>query len=199
MKGIYMKKLLLLFCITLTGCATYTLFHDNENCIGTREFKILQALDDGALAYECTVLSGCDITNRLVFLDWQPDVDYYDGLVVKAPSNKCAVQNGVYRYTNKQNTQKTVPVIKFEFKDSPKTEEDIAERLEDIRKTMYAACVHDSKIHDKKEDTKFCDCYADQFVSYFADTVKEKSEFLDDKLYKLVKKKCNKLPKWLNK
>ena len=192
-----MKKLFVLFCIALSGCASYTIFHDNEDCIGTREFKVLQTLDTGALAYECTVFSGCDINNRLVYLNWQPDIEYYDDLVVKVPSHKCAIQNGVYKYTNKQNTQKTVPAIEFAFKDSPKTEEDIAERLEDSHKRISTSCMHDLKLHQEKEDTKFCNCYADQFIDYLVDIKSKEKEFSNTEFNTLVKKKCKKLPKFL--
>ena len=64
-----MKKFYLLFSIVLVGCATITIFSDNKNCISTRKFKVLQALNDGgSLAYECTLLNDCLYQNQLVYL-----------------------------------------------------------------------------------------------------------------------------------
>lgn len=193
-----MKKFYLLFSMIFTGCTTVTVFSDNENCISTREFEVFQALNDGgALAHECTFLDGCSYQNQLVYLDWQPDVEYYDNLIVKVPSNKCAVRNGVYKYTNKQDTLKTVPVIKFEYKDAPKSEKDILERLEDKHNRMYAACLYDSKASGK-EDAKFCSCYAEQFMKYFIEVnSQENAEYSNDTLNKMIKKECGKTPDFM--
>ena len=53
-----MKKLVLVFTILLANCAITDSFKevniDNENCIGVRRFKVLQAIDHNTgLAYEC--------------------------------------------------------------------------------------------------------------------------------------------------
>lgn len=193
-----MKKISLLFFMILAGCTTVTVFSDNENCISTREFEVLQALNDGgALARECTLLDGCAYQNQLVYLDWQPNIDYYDDMIVKVPSNKCAVRDGVYKYTNKQDILKTVPIIKFEYKDAPKSEKDILERLEDKHNRMYAACLYDSKARGK-EDPKFCSCYAEQFMKYFIEiNSQENAEYSSDTLNKMIKKECGNLPKFL--
>ena len=193
-----MKKICLFLSVLLTGCATITVFSDNKNCISTRKFEVLQALNDGgALAYECTFLDGCSSFNQLVYIDWQPGIDYYDNMIVEVPSNKCAVQNGVYKYTNTQNTLKTVPVIKFEYQNAPETEEDILDRLEDKHNRMYEACLYDSKASGTV-DPKFCSCYADQFMKYFINIhSNENTEYSNDEFNKIIKKECGKLPKFL--
>lgn len=193
-----MKKICLFLSVLLAGCTSVTVFSDNKNCVSSREFEVFQALNDGgALAWECTFLYGCSYQNQPVYLDWQPNIDYYDGMMVKVPSSKCAVRDGVYKYTNKQDTLKTVPVIKFEYKDAPKSENDILERLDDKHNRMYAACLYDSKASGK-EDPKFCSCYAEQFMKYFMEiNFQENAEYSNDILNKTVKKECGKLPKFL--
>ena len=193
-----MKKIYLFLSVLLAGCTSVTVFSDNENCISTREFEVFQALNDGgALARECTFWDGCSYQNQLVYLDWQPNVDYYDDMIVKLPSNKCAVREGVYKYMNKQDTLKTVPIIKFEYKDAPKSEKDILDRLEDKHNRMYAACLYDSKANGQ-EDIKFCTCYAKQFMKYFIDINSQKNaHYSSDVLNKIIKKECGKLPKFI--
>lgn len=193
-----MKKVYLFLFALLTGCTSITVFSDNDNCISSREFQVLQALNNGgALAYECTFWDGCSYQNQVVYLDWQPNVDYYDNMMVKVPANKCAVMDGVYKYTNKQDTLKTVPIIKFEYKDAPKSEKDILERLDDKYDRMYAACLYDSKAIGK-EDSKFCSCYAEQFMKYFIElSSQENMVYSDDILNEKIKKECGKLPKFL--
>ncbi|MBR2141147.1 MAG: hypothetical protein IJ853_02225 [Rickettsiales bacterium] len=193
-----MKKICLFLSVLLFGCTSVTVFSDNENCISIREFKVLQTLNNGgALAHECTFLDGCSYRNQLVYLDWQPNIDYYDDMIVKVPSNKCAVRDGVYKYTNKQDTLKTVPVIKFEYKDAPKSEKDILDRLEDKHNRIYAACLYDSKASGK-EDPKFCSCCAEQFMKYFIEiSSQENTEYSDDTLNKIIKKECGKIPDFM--
>ena len=192
-----MKKILLLIATFITGCTTVTIMSDNENCLPAREFKVLQALDDGALAYECTIWDGCSSFNQLYYIENLLDRDYYDGMEVKIPSNKCATQNGVYKYTNKQDTLKTVPAIRFEFKDNPKTEDDIQERIYDKYKRMYNACVSDFNTAKHKDGEKFCECYATNFVTYLVDIEASSKDFSKDELNKKVTKKCGKIPDFL--
>lgn len=196
-KRYIMKKILVLMATLITGCTTVTIMSDNKDCIAVREFKVLQALNDGALAYECTIWDGCSSFNQLYYIENLLDKDYYDGMEVKIPSNKCAVQNGVYRYTNKQDTVKTVPSIRFEFKDNPKTEEDIQERIYDKYKRMYNACVSDFNTEKLGNGDKFCDCYAINFVKYLIDAESSEKEFSKDELNKTIKKECGKIPDFL--
>lgn len=193
-----MKKFYLFLSTLLAGCATITVFSDNENCISTTEFEVFQALNDGgALAHECTFLDGCSYQNQLVYLDWQPNMEYYDDMIVKVPSNKCAVRDGVYKYTNKQDTLKTVPVIRFEYKNAPKSEKDILERLEEKHRRIYASCLYDSKTTGK-EDPKFCSCYAEQFMKYFISVQSQKdTEYSDEVFNKTIKKECGKIPDFM--
>lgn len=193
-----MKKYIVFLLVLLSGCASVTLLSDNKNCITTREFKVFQALNEGALAYECTFWDGCSYHNQLVYLDWQPDIDYYDDMIVKVPSSKCAIREGVYKYTTKQDILKTVPVIKFEYKDAPKSDKDIVERIEDRKNWLYAACLHDFSVNNLAEDKKFCSCYAENFIEYaFELNSQENAEYSDEALTKKIKKKCGKIPDFM--
>lgn len=112
-----MKNIYLLLIFSLFGCTTI----QNDNCITTRKFKIFQALDDGgALAHECNFWDGCSPFNQLVYLEGQPGIRYYDGMILKVQSNKCAIIDDVYKYTTREGILKTVPSIKIDYKSPPK-------------------------------------------------------------------------------
>ena len=106
-----MKKLLYIVCvIILSGCAGIS--QDGEQCFEFQTFKVLQGLEYGALAHGCPWYDiGC--TGSLVYLTSPKDVDYYDGQKVSSTSTTCWIQDGVYRYTNKKDTMKTVPNLKL--------------------------------------------------------------------------------------
>lgn len=194
-----MNKLIIFFTVFVTACASTNIFNDNKDCIGIDEFKVFQALDGGALAHECTFAEGCSTWNQLVFLSKQRGIDYYDGLIVKAPNKKCAIRDGVYRYTTKQEISKTVPVIRFDYKNEPKTEEEMTERLQDYYQDVYHVCLDDFESNKEKKDEKFCGCYADTFVSLLLDIYagEETQEDYKGKFDKDVKKNCGKLPSFL--
>lgn len=206
-----MKKILLLTVFLVSGCSS-TLFVDNENCLEMDKFEVLQTLDDGALAYECTFDNGCSPFNQIVFLEEQRGVDYYDGLIINTPKGKCSVQNGVYKYTTKQEIRKTVPVINFEYKNSPKSEAELIERLEENRKDVYYACFKETKDDNSiKDKTKLCECFANSFIDYIVEQLyqvnnkqsnkDEKANLVEsdtkEKVIKNIENKCGKLPKSL--
>ena len=110
-----MKKFIILSALLISACSTLV---NNENCLQVSKFKVFQTVDDGALAYECTATGECSPENQAVFLEEQNNVEYYDGMIVDAPKGKCAIHNGVYKYENTQGTEKTVPVIRFEYKNT---------------------------------------------------------------------------------
>ncbi|MBE6449940.1 MAG: hypothetical protein E7013_04560 [Alphaproteobacteria bacterium] len=206
-----MKKILLLTVFLVSGCSI-TLFIDNENCLGMDKFEVFQTLDDGALAYECTFDNGCSPFNQIVFLEEQRGVDYYDGLIINTPKGKCSVQHGVYKYTTKQETRKTVPVINFEYKNNPKSEAELIERLEENREDVYYACLKEIKDDNSIEDkTKLCECFSNSFMDYTVEQLyqvhnkqsnKDEKENLvesdtKEKVIKNIENKCGKLPKSL--
>jgi len=192
-----MKKFIICFAFILSGCASITLFSDNENCILTNEFKVLQASDKGALAYECTFSEGCSVWNQIVFLEKQLNIDYYDGMIVKSPKGKCAVRDGVYTYINREEIRKTVPVIRFEYKNPPKNEEEFHERAIEFEEVMYDACLSDYRAADIKEDKKFCKCYAQEAKTALIKVHNGEEIYDEDNFHNKLKKNCGKLPKFM--
>lgn len=192
-----MKKFIICFAFILSGCASITLFSDNENCILTNEFKVLQASDKGALAYECTFSEGCSVWNQIVFLEKQLNIDYYDGMIVKSPKGKCAVRDGVYTYINREEIRKTVPVIRFEYKNPPKNEEEFHERAIEFEEVMYDACLSDYRAADIKEDKKFCKCYAQEAKTALIKVHNGEGIYDEDNFHNKLKKNCGKLPKFM--
>lgn len=107
-----MKKILLLLSFaTLCSCAGTT--KNGEQCFEFQTFEVLQGLENGALAYECPWYESLCFTRPVVHLTSPKGVDYYDEQKVSSTSNTCWVQDGIYRYTNKKDTMKTVPNLKM--------------------------------------------------------------------------------------
>lgn len=93
-----------------------TFFEQPGECLSTRSFEVLQALDQGAaLAQEIKSVSrfGNITSDLLVLLVNEEGAYYYDNQVVDIPQGKCMRQVGVYRYTTKSEMEKTVPVVKL--------------------------------------------------------------------------------------
>ena len=118
-----MKKLILAFTVLLTSCTITDSFKevniDNENCIGVRRFKVLQAIyHNTGLAYECFTPDCSDYYhNNLDFiLGDKVSEDLYDGMIYEVPTDKCAIRSGVYKYETKNGDMKTVSQIVFEYK-----------------------------------------------------------------------------------
>ena len=105
-----MKKYLLFTLFVLFGCNQMPPINDlspqterNPNCMDMRRFKVFQVFDDYyALANACTHEKFEDLcTGAVVLLTPQRGIEYYDEMYVSAPEDKCAVQNGVYKYETK--------------------------------------------------------------------------------------------------
>ena len=202
-----MKKLALTLSVLLSGCAVVDISPSNENCIETNQFEIFQVLNDGALAHECTFADGCSAFNQTVFILNQRNIDYYDGMKVSTPSGKCAVRDGVYKYESKDGRMRTIPVISFEYKNEPKSEEEFLERIGELREDIYDSCLveinkESSKNRDK--NTKKCECVADTMIDRIIDmtVIDDSLQKQDMESEKFVKdfmldmeKKCGKLPK----
>lgn len=93
-----------------------TFFEQPGECLSTRSFEVLQALDQGAaLAQEIKSVSrfGNITSDLLVLLVNEEGAYYYDNQVVDVPHGKCMRQVGIYRYTTKSDMEKTVPVVKL--------------------------------------------------------------------------------------
>ncbi len=103
-----MKRLFLfLFVLSLCGCAGVS--KDGKQCFEFQTFNVLQGLDGGALAYECPWYESLCFTRPIVHLTSPKGVEYYDEQKVASTSTTCWVQDGVYRYTTKQDITKAVP------------------------------------------------------------------------------------------
>lgn len=192
-----MRKFIIALTFILSGCTSITLFSENDNCITVNEFEVLQALDNGALAYECTLWDGCSVWNQTVFLTKQLNVDYYDGMIVKSPKDKCAVIDGVYRYESKDERIRTVPIIRFEYKNPPKSEEEFLERASEFKEIVNDECITTMKSQENKEDKKFCSCYANELKEAMVKFHTENEKFNADLVNAKIRKKCGKLPKYL--
>ena len=67
-------------------------------------------------------------------------LEYYDEMYVSTPNDKCAVQNGVYKYETKNKTHKTVPVIRLEYEFSSSSEQEDMERINDTMEDLRFEC-----------------------------------------------------------
>ena len=191
-----MKKIYLLLIFSLFGCMTI----QNDNCITTRKFEILQALNDGgALAYECNFWDGCSPFNQLVYLEGQPGIRYYDGMILKVQSNKCAIIDDVYKYTTREGILKTVPSIKIDYKSPPSSNEEFIKRVEEISNGVYVECLHDFKTNNSGDGEKFCKCTTNTIIDYFIDlTSEENVKYSQEIIESEVEKKCGKIPEFYN-
>ncbi len=98
------------------GIIGLTLFEQPEKSLSTKSFEILQVIDDGvALAQEIESVSRFgNITSDLLILLIGDDGEYfYDDQVIKIPNGKCMRQVGIYQYTTKLDTRKTIPAAKI--------------------------------------------------------------------------------------
>ncbi|MCM1078484.1 MAG: hypothetical protein NC344_00155 [Bacteroidales bacterium] len=87
-----------------------TLFDEKGDVISENSFKVFQVLDSGdALALE---LGEYSISTGLVVLFLNEESNaYYDDQVITVPAGKCVRQIGTYKYTTKNEIEKTVPVV----------------------------------------------------------------------------------------
>ena len=94
------------------------LFETEGPCMNENSFRVFQVYESGdALA----LANGYrDFLNPMgvVALFLVEDGPYYDGQIIRAPSSDyCIKQIGIYRYTTKNGTNKTVPVAAICKKD----------------------------------------------------------------------------------
>lgn len=177
-----MKKLILATVFMLLSCSQVSTMNvlpnvgstreHNPNCMDMRRFKVFQVFeDDYALANACTA-SFDDIfcIGAVVLLTPQRNIEYYDDMYVSTPNEKCAVQDGVYKYETKNKTHKTVPVIRFDYEFSSSSEEEDLGRFHDEMEDVRYECKL-SVINNKKQNTKAninkCDCIVDFITEEF--------------------------------
>ena len=209
-----MKKYILLAVLTLFGCTQMSSIdvlptprEHNENCMDMRRFKVFQVFEDSyALAQACTASYDENFCiGAVVLLTPQRNIQYYDEMYVSAPANKCAVQNGVYKYETKDKTHKTVPVINFEYEFEASSEEEAVEHFRDYMEDARYECklsVVNNKKYNTKANLNKCDCVADFAINEFINYNDKKFiDFENDdvkkELYKKMEKKCGKIPDFM--
>ena len=111
-----MKKPIIILSFIIYGCSS-NITTNNEKCEDIKTVKIFQTLEDGALANKCEfnwdlLTTECSSFNQVVFISNQNGIEYYDGKKIKISNGKCIVQDGVYKYINKNEIIRTVPKLK---------------------------------------------------------------------------------------
>lgn len=88
-----------------------TIFENEGESIGTESrYKVIQVVDGGALAIE--IYDEIWMPTELAVLFWDEHGNgFYDNQVITVPKGKCLRQLGLYRYINKDNMPKTIPVV----------------------------------------------------------------------------------------
>ncbi len=177
----------------------------NSNCMDMRRFKVFQVFEDGyALASACTAEYDKNFCiGATVLLTPQRNIEYYDEMYVSAPDNKCAIQDGVFKYETKNKTHKTVPVIRFDYEFSSSSEEENLERfhdkMEDVRYECKLSVINNKKQNTKANITK-CDCIVDfitnEFIALKSKTEADKEKF-EKEFSKRLEKKCGKIPDFM--
>ena len=121
-------------------------------------------------------------------------------MYISAPDNKCAIQDGVFKYETKNKNHKTVPVIRFDYEFSSSSEEEDLERfhdkMEDVRYECKLSVINNKKQNTKANITK-CDCIVDfitnEFIALKSKTDADKEKF-EKEFSKRLEKKCGKIP-----
>ncbi|MBR4127126.1 MAG: hypothetical protein IKR09_06100 [Alphaproteobacteria bacterium] len=158
----------------------------NAKCMNMKSFEVLQVFQDRyALAFNCKNQNDDHCLGTTVLLAPQKDVDYYDHLRVDPPVGRCAVQDGVYRYENKERVIRTVPVIRWGYKYEPENEEEYLERLKELSGEAIDECrkSHVLKKTDTSENMQKCEC----IVKEEADSILKGKEISNSE----IEKKCS--------
>lgn len=89
-----------------------TFFERSGDVIKESSFKVFQALGDGTALAEGKGDSHSSIyTGINVLLYNEKGTPYYDEQIVTVPHGKCFRQVGIYRYSARSGSVKTVPII----------------------------------------------------------------------------------------
>jgi len=92
-----------------------TLLDEPKEFTASKKFKVMQVIEDGALAISTENISGLELfRGPVVYLLSDGANMYYDDQIVQVPSGQKAMQIGTYQYMSGGGTQKTVPVIQFQ-------------------------------------------------------------------------------------
>lgn len=177
--NMFHKYLLVSSSLFLLGCSQIQKSQDelskadmslNERCEKEiQEIRIFQVLDDTkSLGFVCDGSS--DTCSGLTVVVPSLGEMHWDDKRVRAPKDQCIVIRGTYKYTTKQDFEKTVPVIDFEYMYPPKDINEVQKRLEEFTEVMKKECLLDANkekhsLQEKK--IKQCDCYVDLMRTQF--------------------------------
>lgn len=90
------------------------LFDNPNQTIKAKSFKIMQVLPDGsalAMSHEFNDDEGELDYGTYVYFKKAENGSFFDGQIITLQNGKCFKQIGIFQYTAKNNSEKTVPVI----------------------------------------------------------------------------------------
>lgn len=199
-----MSKFVILFAVfALVGCANQTEHGSlyatiyNEDCEDIKSVKVFQTLNDGALASVCDNSYSDICIGATVFIPKSLDKVMWDDKKITPPKGKCFVFNDVYKYTSKDERNRTVPIADFAYQYSPKSEEEAIERLKETHQEAYNSCMEemakDKKIKAEDRTTK-CTCLVDTIFEMMLMSGGD-TDTVSTKIGSEVTKKCGPFPK----
>lgn len=199
-----MSKFIMLFAIlSLAGCVNqiesgseYKPVY-NEDCEDIKAVKVFQTLNDGALASVCDSSYSDICMGATVFVPKSLDKTMWDDKKITPPQGKCFVFNDVYKYTSKNDRSRTVPIASFAYKYSPKSEDELIERMMEGRDKLYDACIEEFKsTKNAKGDAQTkCKCLADTIVIKVTSAKASNEDISEQDVNKEIIKECGTFPK----
>lgn len=96
-----------------------TFFEQSGDCISTKALLVIQVVDDHyALAEEVEWNSLFKdyyktSSDLLVLVTNDNNEYYYDKQIIEIPAGKCMRQIGIYKYQNRMDIEKTVPIVRL--------------------------------------------------------------------------------------
>lgn len=196
-----MKKLSLVFLFLLCSCGLYLTPERNEKCMAFEEYYVVNVLYEYAFARACTKddkrrFSDGQCLGPTVLLRPQIGVDYYDGMVIHPPKNKCSVQNGVYKYTTVQDISKTIPIIEFGYEYPPQTRKEAELRREEVKAKITKMCTIAFKKEGKEPSSVYqqrCHCLSN--LTFNKDFLGLDNDEWEKAISFRAKKQCGEFPK----
>ena len=188
-----MKKVFVLFGITLLSACGFFSTNTNGNlwtvkkgdyCANFKAVKVFQTLGDSALAMVCDTNDTRYCSGMVVFVDEKLSAPLWDEKVILPPTDKCFTYDGTYKYKNKGDDIKTVPVLGFGYKYTAKSVDEAIARISEMTADSYEDCKKYFKSIEKSlrnDGLKLCDCYKqarEQGIKKMQDNSDKDEEFL---------------------
>lgn len=203
-------KSFIVLVFVLTGCSSLTLDSNkdkkteipnemkiNEKCEAEiHQVKIFQVLENnGALAFNCHKTKDY-CTDMVVAIPPSREM-LWDDKKIHPPKDQCFVIKGTYKYVTKNDSDRTVPVVGFDYKYPPSSMEELFERMELELVQVNHRCVGESANDSeliKVDHKKLCDCYVDSLRSFIKDSIEREEKFNTEESIDLLieqsEKKC---------